>query len=86
MAPEVLINPEMRWACVASDIAKLKFIEGMGQHWPTLPKVNEVLRLPFIVSPETLQPVPVVVVEIHKQWGTTGHVMTVVVAAADLQH
>ena len=86
MAPEILINPEMRWACVASDIAKLKFIEGMGQDWPMLPKVNEVLQLPFIVSPETLQPVPVVVAEIHKQWGTTGHVMVVVVAVANQRH
>ena len=86
MTPEVLINPKMQWACVASDVAKLKFIEGMGHDWPTLPYENQVLLLPFIVSPDSLQPVPVVVVEMQKRWGTTGHVMVVVVAVADQQH
>lgn len=86
MTPEVLINPEIRWACVASDIAKLKFIDGMGAAWPALPEINAVLTLPFIVNPETQQPEPVVVVEIHKQWGTKGHVMVVVVAVAGQRH
>lgn len=86
MKPEILINPEMRWACIASDAAKLKFIDGMRNSWPALPEVNEVLQVPFIVNPESQQPVPVRVEAIHKLWGTTGHVMVVVVAAADQTH
>lgn len=86
VTPEILINPELRWACVTNDIAKLKFLDGMGHAWPTLPEVNSVLTVPFIVNPATQLPEPVVVVEIRKTWETTKHVMVVVVAVANQKH
>jgi hypothetical protein len=85
-APEILINPRTMWACEASEQARLRFIEGQGEHWPALPHEGDVLTLPFIVDPVTGLPVPVRVVQIQTRSDREGHLKIVVVMRSGQDH
>lgn len=86
MKPQLLINPRVKWACLASDAAKLHFVEGHAGKPPKLPHENDVLTLPFILDALTGQPVPVRVVEIQTHRDQVGHIQVVVVTPASAGH
>lgn len=85
-APSVLINPQVKWACPVGEQTRLKFLDGHGADWPSLPHEGDVLTLPFICDPLTEAPVPVRVVQIQKRLETWGHLMVIVVMRADKDH
>lgn len=75
-------NTVMKWAALASEAPYLKFIEGMPEHWPTLPHVGDVLELPFVVCASTGAPIKVRVVQILEQLGSQPPVIAPVLARA----
>ena len=82
MKPNILINPRLMWACAAGEQTRLKLIEGTGIH-PKLPKVNDIVTLPFIVDPETNEPTAVRVLDIQERMDSAGHLLVAVVTRAD---
>jgi hypothetical protein len=84
--PQILINPRMKWACPPTEQTRLKFVDGQVSQWPKLPQEGDVLTLPFILCPHTLEPVPVRVVQIQKMQDSVGHLLAVVVMRADQTH
>jgi len=60
-------NTVMRYAVAATDTTSIEYIDGMREHWPKLPKAGDVLTVPFLVHPQTRQPVPVRVLELQER-------------------
>lgn len=83
MNPKLWINPRTMWACSPGEQTRMKYIEGMGIP-AKLPEMDDIVTVPFIVDPETLEPIPVRVIEIQERMGPTGHILVVVVSRADL--
>lgn len=79
--PNLLINPMVRWAVHPADTGRIAYIDGVAGP-QMLPDENEVITRPFLVDPQTRQPVPVRVMQVLKQWdnGRGGHTLAVVVA------
>lgn len=79
--PNVLINPMVRWAVHPADTGRIAYIDGIAGP-QKLPDENEVITRPFLVDPQTRQPVPVRVVQVLKQWDAArrGHNLAVLVA------
>lgn len=66
-APQLLINPVMRWAIDAGHAGTLAYIDGVAQTATRIPHVGDVLTLPFIVDAVTRHPCPVRVVQLLYQ-------------------
>lgn len=81
-----LINPHVRWAMLPSERSSLEYIEGVWDPSDTLPYEGDVITRPFLVDPQTRQPVPVRVVQIQEILETQGHILAVVVTRADRNH
>ncbi len=75
----MLKNPVVRWAVHPADQGRIKYIEGVWDGH-TLPQVDEVITRPFLVDPETDQPVPVRVAQILEMPGERFDTLAVVVA------
>lgn len=82
----ILINPVMRWAVHPSDTGRIAYIDGVFNPKDPLPCEGEVITRPFLVDPESRQPIPVRVVAIHQMLETTPHTLAVVVTRADQNH
>jgi len=85
----ILINPIIKWAVSSLDQGKILFIEGVQNSSHTLPYENQIITRPFLVNPETKQPIEVRVVEIQEHFqldGHNGHTLIVVVSLAHEQH
>ena len=57
--------PVMRYAVTPGDTGSIEYIDGMQEHWPTLPKEGDILTVPFLVDRLSRQPVAVRVLEIR---------------------
>lgn len=79
----LLINPHVKWATHPADQGNIRFIEGLQDESHTLPREGEIITRPFLVDPQSMQPVPVRVVEIQEILETQGHILAVVVTRAD---
>jgi hypothetical protein len=79
--PNLLINPVVRWAVHPADTGRIAYIDGIGGP-QKVPGENEVITRPFLVDPQSRQPVPVRVVQVLQQWDSarSGHTLAVVVA------
>lgn len=75
----VLINPVVKWAVHPADQGRIAYIEGMLDAWPKLPYEGDILTLPFLVDPQTRQPVPVRVAQLVHMTNETPHVVAIVV-------
>lgn len=82
--PNLLLNPAIRWAVHPADQDRIAYVEGTGAIERGVPKENELLTRPFLVDPQTRQPVPVRVVQVVEMWDTarSAHTLAVVVARA----
>lgn len=78
--PIVLNNPVVKWAVHPADQGRIEYIDGMPETWPKLPHEGDVLTLPFLVDPQTRQPVPVRVVQIVPMTHLTPHVLAIQVS------
>ncbi|WP_395008573.1 hypothetical protein [Undibacterium sp.] len=54
-----------RWAISKPFVGKILYVEGKADPADTLPFENDVITRPFLLDPETRQPVPVRVVAVH---------------------
>lgn len=67
MKPTILINPRgVKYAAAFADMHRIEYVEGKWDGH-TLPRENEVITRPFLVDPETKEPIPVRVVEIQNR-------------------
>lgn len=65
MNPAIFTStPVMRYAVTPGDTGSIEYIDGLPEHWPTLPKEGDVLTVPFLVDRLSRLPVPVRVLEI----------------------
>lgn len=69
----------MRYAVHPSAVGTIKYIDGMQAHHIPLPKVGDVLNVPFLVHPDTRKPVPVVVLELQHLLHLTPPTIAIVV-------
>lgn len=85
---KILINPVVKWAVHPSDQGSIDYIEGLPYNATdrALPYEGDVITRPFLVDPNTRQPVPVRVVEIQTALERRGHTLAVVVTRADRGH
>lgn len=85
----ILINPIVKWAVATPDQGKILFIEGVQNSSHTLPYLDQVITRPFLIDPNTKQPIQVRVVEIQEHYlyhGHNGHTLVVVVSLAHEIH
>lgn len=84
-APQLLINPALRWAIDAGHAGTLAYIDGVAQPAARIPLVGDVLTLPFIVDAITRKPCPVRVIQVlyQQQPGQTVVVPVVVKVQQD---
>lgn len=84
---KTLNNPRFMWGCLPDDQRKLKFLDGMKEHWPKdAPSEGDTLVLPFIVDAVTMQPVPVTVVQTQLRQDEHGHLLVAVVTRSGQTH
>lgn len=78
---ELLINPLIRWAVHPADAGRIAYIDGIAGP-QSIPKENSVITRPFLVDPQTRQPVPVRVVRVGREFDESrnGHMVVLVVS------
>jgi hypothetical protein len=79
----ILMNPVVKWAVHPSDTGKIHYIEGLWNPSHTLPHEGDIITRPFLVDPQTRQPIPVRVVEIQDHPEMKPHTLVVVVTLSD---
>ena len=82
----LLIKPVCRWAVHPSDAGRISYIDGLSNLSHTLPYEGDIITRPFLVDPQTKQPIPVRVVEIQEHLEMTPHTLVLVVTRADQDH
>ena len=76
----------MRWAIHPADQGSIEYIDGVWDGTIPLPHEGDILTVPFMVDPQTKEPVPVRVVEIVAFLETLPDTLAVVVSRADRDH
>jgi hypothetical protein len=69
----------VRYAVDPGCAGSIEYVDGMQHTWPKLPEVNAVLTVPFLVDPQTRQPVPVRVLRIEEMLHLRPPILAVVV-------
>ncbi len=77
-------NPDVKWAVYPWDEGKVSFIEELWDSLCTLPNVGDLIIRPFLVDPETREPIPVRVAEIRNHPEMQPNTIVFVVTPADL--
>ena len=82
--PNLLINPMLRWAVHPADQGRIAYIDGLAGAGVKVPDEDTVVTQPFLVDPQTRQPVQVRVVQVLERWDSqrSGHDICVVVTRA----
>ncbi|AKH38782.1 MULTISPECIES: hypothetical protein [Nitrosomonas] len=79
-------TPAVKWAVYPGDEGKVSYIEELWDSPCTLPSEGSLIIRPFLIDPETRQPVPVRVAEIRDHSEMQPHTLVFVVTPADLNH
>lgn len=73
----------LRWAVHPSDIGKILYVEGKHGEVEKPPHVDDVVTRPFLIDPESKQPIPVRVVDVVNLFDRPDPCIAVVVVRAD---
>jgi|GEM_PF-3541630 len=63
--PIILFNPVVRWAISPAEQGSIRYIEGIAGAENEIPHEGDIIARPFLVDPETRQPIPVRVIELR---------------------
>jgi len=84
--PAVPQLPNLMFASAPEEQTRLLFLEGGKKAPMALPEVGAVITLPFMVDPQSRQPVPIRVVRLVPRHEAGHDVVVVVVSRHDQQH